>query len=194
MIIKKFVLGTASTNVYLLIQDKSAILIDCQEPEVILDYLEKNKIKLKAILVTHGHFDHTDGLKLLKDKTNAVIYMNKEDLTAPYGTDVKVDKSLKDNKTLKLNGLKIKVIFTPGHTRGSVAFYIKEKDILFSGDTLFARSIGRFDFAGSSYEEIISSLKNKLFKLPENTKILPGHGPESTIEKTRKYLSKSLPI
>jgi len=187
-------MGTISTNVYLLIQDKSAILIDCQEPEVILEYLEKNKIKLKAILITHGHFDHTEGLKLLKEKTNAVIYMNKEDLTVPYGTDVKADKSLRDNEILKLNGLKIKVIFTPGHTRGSVAFYIKEEGILFSGDTLFARSIGRFDFAGSSYDGIISSLKNKLFKLPENTKVLLGHGSETTIEKVKNYLGKSLNI
>ena len=194
MIIKKFVLGPILTNAYLLIQNKSAVLIDCQEPEVILNYLEKNNLKLRAILITHGHFDHTEGSMVLREKTNAPIYMNKEDLTVFYGTDIKIDKFFKNNELINFNGLKIKVIFTPGHTRGSVSFYIKEKDILFSGDTLFNKGIGRFDFSGSSYDSLISSLKNRLFKLPEKTKVLPGHGSETTISKSKSYLKNSLHI
>ena len=188
MIIKKLVLGLISTNVYLLIQKKSAILIDCQKPKFILDYLEKNKIKLKAILLTHGHFDHTEGAIMLREKTNALVYMNEKDLTAPYRTEVIVDKNLKNNQILNFDNLKIKVIFTPGHTHGSVSFYIKNKMVLFSGDTLFAKGIGRFDSSGSSYDNLVNSLKKKLFKLPSKTKVLPGHGPGSNIEKTKNYL------
>lgn len=190
MIIKKLVLGPISTNVYLLINKKSAILIDCQKPKVILNYLEKNKIKLKAILLTHGHFDHVKGATIIKEKTNAPIYMNKVDLTAPYSVEVSVDKNIKNNQILNINGLKIKVIFTPGHTRGSVSYYIKDKNLLFSGDTLFAKGIGRWDNSGKNYDLLINILKKKLFKLPLKTKVLPGHGPESTIKKTMDYLNQ----
>ncbi|MBS3155021.1 MBL fold metallo-hydrolase [Candidatus Woesearchaeota archaeon] len=192
MIIKKFILGPISTNVYLLINNKSAILIDCQKPKVILNYLEAKKIKLKAVLLTHGHFDHVKGAIILKEKTNAFVYMNKVDLTAPYGAKVNVDKNIKNNQILNLNGLKIKVIFTPGHTKGSVSFYIKDKNLLFSGDTLFAKGIGRWDNSGKNYDNLINSLNKKLFRLPAKTRVLPGHGHESNIKKTMNYLKPLL--
>lgn len=190
MKIKKFILGLIFTNVYLLIDNKSAILVDCQKPKVILDYLKKEKIKLKAILLTHGHFDHVKGAIILKEKTGALIYMNKEDLTVPYGAKVRIDKNIKNNQILNLNGLKIKVIFTPGHTHGSVSYYIKDRNLLFSGDTLFAKGIGRWDHSGKNYDKLINSLNKKLFKLPINTEVLPGHGPESNIKKTMNYLKQ----
>ncbi|MDD5651508.1 MAG: MBL fold metallo-hydrolase [Candidatus Nanoarchaeia archaeon] len=192
MIVKKFTLGPVFTNVYLLIDKKSAILIDCQKPKEILKYLEKRKIKLKAILLTHGHFDHVKGSILLKEKLNPVIYMNKKDLTVPYGAEVKIDKNIKNNQILNINGLKVKVLFTPGHTHGSVSYYIKNKNLLFSGDTLFAKGIGRWDNSGKNYDNLINSLNKKLFKLPLKTKVLPGHGPNSNIKKTMNYLKPIL--
>jgi len=94
----------------------------------------------------------------------------------------KADVYLNNGDLIELGNLKIEVIHTPGHTPGSVCFYVREAYLLFSGDTLFCRSVGRTDFPGSSWESLIDSIKNRLFKLPRLTKVYPGHGEETTIE------------
>jgi len=131
-------------------------------------------------------------LKAFKD---AKIFIHKEDasmLSSPalnlsiwLGSVIaspKADFYLENGDIIELGDFKIEVIHTPGHTPGSVCFYVRGFDILFSGDTLFCRSVGRTDFPGSSWELLISSIKNKLFKLPKSTKVYPGHGEETTIE------------
>jgi len=190
MQIKKFILGLIQTNIYLIIKGKEAILIDCEEPEIILEYLTKNKLKLKSILLTHGHFDHIEGLSTLKEKTNALLYVNKKD--SQYLT-IKSDKFLENNQILNFNNLKIKIIFTPGHTRGSISFYLEKENIIFTGDTLFNKGIGRADLLGSNLNDLKNSIK-KLLKLALKTKVFPGHGPETTIEDEIDYLKTKLQI
>ncbi|MEW6062773.1 MAG: MBL fold metallo-hydrolase [Nanoarchaeota archaeon] len=190
MKIKRFTLGLIQTNLYLITKNKEAILIDCEEPEIILNYLTKNKLKLKAILLTHGHFDHIEGLSTLKQKANALLYINKKDL---HYLSIKPDRFLKNNQTLNFNSIKIKAIFTPGHTKGSTSFYLEKENTVFTGDTLFKEGVGRADLPDSNLNDLKNSLK-KLFKLPLKTRALPGHGDETTLENEISYLKTKLRI
>ncbi|MBS3159572.1 MBL fold metallo-hydrolase [Candidatus Woesearchaeota archaeon] len=187
MEIKDFKLGSIVTNVYLLIEENECVLIDCEGPEIIYKFLKENKLDLKYILLTHFHFDHINGLELLKKKTNALIYGSDIDVNL-FGLKIKLDKILKNNDIIEFKGNKIRVISTPGHTLGSLCFLIENN--LFSGDTLFYRAYGRTDLGGDEKEMKIS-LK-KLLKLDENIKVYPGHGAFTTIEKERAIYKELL--
>lgn len=199
MILKRWILGELASNAYLLGDEvnKVALVIDPGgDPWEIIDFLNRNALDLKYILNTHGHADHIAGNAILKKAyENAKILVHEEDapmLTSPalnlsiwLGSVIsspKADICLNNGDLIELGNLKIEVIHTPGHTPGSVCFYIKDEGVLFSGDTLFCRSVGRTDFPGSSWEALISSIRNKLFRLPKLTKVYPGHGEETTIE------------
>ncbi len=180
--IKKFVLGALENNVYLLVKEKQVVLIDCGQPAVILPCLEKNGLKLKMILLTHGHFDHVHGLEEIKERTKAEVWVNKKEVGLKYGGEITADKFFTDGQTIKFNGEEIKVIFTPGHTPGSVCFLVGNS--LFSGDTLFKQGVGRTDLPGGNALELEKSLQ-RVLALPPETKVYPGHGEETSIGKEK---------
>ena len=185
-----------TANCYLLINDsKECIVIDFgKEDEQVVNYIKENNLKLEAVLLTHGHFDHIKGVDYLLNNFSVPVYIH--ELDKEFLTDVRLNGSnrfsrkdvvvnakpilLKDGQVLKLIGSDIKVIHTPFHTRGSVCFYIEKENILFSGDTLFLSSIGRTDFPTAQPELVPSSLA-KLMSLKDDTKVYTGHGAETTI-------------
>lgn len=197
MIIKRFEAGPLGANNYLLIDENEAVLIDCSEAKTdILDAL--NNINLKYILLTHGHFDHILGINEMRQKTNAKVYIHKNDIPRMQetsaimqtfgisGIDVpKADEFINDGDILKFGNTEIKILHTPGHTEGCVCYLIN--NTLFSGDTLFKDSVGRCDLPGGNFSKMSDSIKNILFKLDENTVVYPGHGPETTIGYEKKY-------
>ena len=203
MKIKRFALGTLWTNCYIVWDaNNDGVIIDPGAPsEETESFIKDNDIKIVWILLTHGHSDHIGGVASLRnlsengvaihyDDADALTDTNKN-LSAYVGENVKVaapDKLLKDGDELTAGSLKISVIHTPGHTEGGVCLLIADGDdkILMSGDTLFARSVGRSDLPGGDEAQPIESLK-KLDPLPDKMRVYPGHGPETTIGAEKTY-------
>ena len=200
MIIERLQLGIYGTNCYIIGCDttKEAIVIDPGgEPEEILYKANDLGLKIKYIALTHGHGDHIGGLIELRNETGAPVLIHKEDeellVNAKMNLseqisrrkiEVTPDRYLDEGTALNVGKLDFEVIHTPGHTKGSVC--LKVQDNIFSGDTLFAGSIGRTDLYGGSYDNIIASINNKLMIYDDNDKVFPGHGPASTIGKEKE--------
>lgn len=187
------------TNTYLVWDEKSkaAVLFDMAAPsEEIIKDIKNLDLNLKYLFITHGHGDHIAGIQMIKEtfqvklgiheldaemlsnaQKNLSIYWN-ENVIAPAA-----DLLLKDGDMFQAGDMKIKVIHTPGHTKGGVCFLIN--DILISGDTLFAESIGRTDLPGGDYQTLLNSIQEKIFNLPGDTVVYPGHGPATTVEDER---------
>ncbi len=200
MIVEKIPLGGYASNCYIVGCEKTreALVIDpgANASAIILKAKELN-LTIKLIALTHGHCDHIGGLNKLKDETNVLAAIHKQDnellsdcrknYSAKMGMrkiETNADKLLEDGDIIKVGKLNVKVIHTPGHTKGSIC--LKVNDCLFSGDTLFAGSIGRTDLYGGSSDQIIESIKNKLMVLDENIKVFPGHGSATTISKEKQ--------
>ena len=177
-------------NCYVVYDDnKNGFLIDPVYPGgKIENYIDKNKINIGFILLTHTHFDHVLGLDYFKNKLNVEVYASEDskdiandpdyNLSRGYcDLDVKIDSYLKDGEVF--SGYKIKAIKTPGHSLDSMSY--KVEDDIFSGDTLFNLSIGRSDFPGGNFNTLINSIKNKIFIYDDDTKIHPGHGESTSI-------------
>ena len=191
MILQTYTEPPIDNNNYLLIDEESkeAVLIDCSAvDDRIKDALNEAGAKLKYILLTHGHFDHVAGIR----PTNAKIVMHENDVMIlnqanmylpmfgiPEITIPEIDIFIKDGDNLKIGNTDIKVIHTPGHTQGGVCYLIK--DMLFSGDTIFRESVGRCDLEGGNFNQIVESIKIKIFTLPDDIRIYPGHGRETTV-------------
>ena len=203
MIVKRFIVGPLETNCYLIIceDSKESMIIDPgtygDEYRTVLERVIKDGLKVKFIVNTHGHFDHIMGNRLIKEKTGASIMIHRQDLamlTDPSlnlsrmlglrVTSPPADIILEDGDTFKVGDEEFRVIHTPGHSRGSVS--ILGNDAVFTGDTLFAGSIGRTDLPGSSLRDLTRSIMDKLMRLPDQTKVYPGHGPESLIGLERR--------
>lgn len=197
MVLHRFSLGELVTNAYVLFNEEEgkAVLFDAPaEPETILNYLEKHGIVLEYIFLTHAHFDHIMALDDLKKSTGAKVVVH--ELEERYLNDnglnlsekplphLSADILVTDGDVIDFCGTQIKVIHTPGHTLGGVCYLFDET--LISGDTLFLKSIGRFDFPLGSFEEEITSIKEKLMILPDTVKVYPGHGFSTSIGKERK--------
>lgn len=196
MKIERFVLGDFAVNSYLIINDKEAVLIDVGfEPDVIAEYLIANNLELKAILLTHAHLDHIGGLEEIRDRFNVDVYIHKNEAEwlgnpvfngskdLPFFGEIKckpTNKLILDNEELVFGEIKIKAIFTPGHTPGGVSYLINKW--LFTGDTLFNNSIGRTDLWGGNYKQLIDSIKNRLLKLSNEVTVYPGHGEKTSIK------------
>ena len=192
---KRLPLGIYQANCYILHDEntKEAAVIDPGgDFAEIRSFVEANGLKVKYIILTHAHGDHIGALMELKGYTGAEVCIHREDnsmlrssrmnFTAEMGygpVELSADRLLGDGEVLKLGDMELKIIHTPGHSRGGICIYCDGS--LFSGDTLFACSIGRTDLAGGSYGELIESIKGKLLVLPDDTDVYPGHGPSSTI-------------
>lgn len=188
MIIKAVMAGMYDANCYIIMdkENKEAVVLDPggdgPKLEKIIDDMGA---KVKYILLTHGHFDHVGAVEYLADKYKVPFYINKidEELMekddSVYGSIRKADGYLQEGDILTFGTKTIKVFHTPGHTKGGVCFLIDDK--CFTGDTLFQASIGRTDFLGGDFKEIINSIKTKLLTLGDNVQVYPGHGPSSTI-------------
>ena len=190
MEIKTVKVGDLQTNCYIVYDPKSkeALIIDPgDEPELIIK--KADGLKVKAIVLTHGHYDHTTLAPLVAKKLNTLIYIHKEDNEMMFfNAQTKADRFLSEGDKLKIGKNVFTIISTPGHSRGGICLYNNEQGILFSGDTLFYQTCGRYDLPGSSEEDMIKSLK-KLLALPENTVVYPGHGPNTTIGAERNLIS-----
>ncbi len=179
---------------------REAIVIDPGDNiDQILGLIKKHNLQVKQIVITHAHIDHVGGAAKLRAATGAPILLNQNDyallkmldvqaawIGMPTPGKVEIDNSIGQSDTVKAGSLQGHVIHTPGHTEGSVCLYFPVEKKLIAGDTLFAGSIGRTDLPGGSYEKILRSLHDQVLVLPDETIVIPGHGPATTIGEERE--------
>lgn len=200
--IGSIVLSMCATNCYIVYHEgqKDCIVFDpADRGDYIYQKLTENGFKVTDILLTHGHFDHIWGCSKLRGLTSAPVYAldEEKDLLesvtlncseqAGRGCTVKANNFLHDLDVIELNGFRIQVLATPGHTKGSCCYYFIDDGILISGDTLFEESVGRSDLPTGSTSTLIHSIEEKLAPLPDETTVFPGHGGRTTIGHERQY-------
>jgi glyoxylase-like metal-dependent hydrolase (beta-lactamase superfamily II) len=194
--IQMFTLGMWQTNCYLAAAGDRCWVIDVGfEPEPMLTYIRDNRLALEKVVLTHAHLDHIAGLAELQQQFPDVpVYLHEAErrfpgdpnlnlsgpfglpMTAPDATDL-----LKGDETLDLAGHRFELRHTPGHSPGNICLYQADAGVALVGDTLFAGSVGRHDFPTSDPQALIQSIQQQLYTLPDHTRVLPGHGPETTI-------------
>ncbi len=201
--VKRLILGPAFTNTYLVWDDENneGIVIDpADEGQLIIREIEKSGFSPSLIVITHGHFDHVGALRELKENLGipAAIHPLEIEIlkTVPFQAQLfgmyaeeppTPEKRLTEGDTIKAGNYTFKIIETPGHSPGSISLYSQEAGIVFTGDTLFRRSIGRTDLPGGNFETLISSIKEKLFTLEDDVKVFPGHESPTTIGEEKRY-------
>ena len=195
------VLGPVQTNCYFLINDetKEVLIIDPADNAAGIEgWIREEGLEPRAILLTHGHFDHILGVEGLRKAFDIPVYAGKNEadvlkdprknVSPMLGRSVSVsaDRLLSDNEIFTLAGIRMQVFFTPGHTEGSICFYLPDEKKLFSGDTLFEASVGRTDFPTGSSRQLVDAIKTRLFILDDDVMVYPGHGGCTSIgyEKT----------
>lgn len=195
MFFKMLSVGDMDNNCYILGDDKSkhAVLIDAPaEAGTILDVIEEEGLKLKYVLLTHSHYDHIRALDEICECTGAQVMIHAFEMDGLNDPTVNLslyagtespekaaDKELVDGDIITVGDIELKVLYTPGHTVGSVCYYTE--GMLFSGDTLFLRNVGRCDLPGGDFKIIKQSIKKQLYTLPDDTDVYPGHGRASSI-------------
>jgi len=205
MILEQIPVTSMAVFCYLIGDEKSkegALIDPAGDFDRIFKKIDKHGLKIKWIINTHGHFDHTSGNDHIMKKTDAGLLIHESDggklgsLTNRFLSKTIGGKSspgasrfVKNNDTIEIGALRLKVIHTPGHSKGSISLYIKGH--IFTGDTLFTEGMGRTDLGDSSYEKIMDSIKNKILTLPGDTVVWPGHDygrlPKSTVREQKKY-------
>jgi len=193
------VLGDFQTNCYVIRSandDKQCLIIDPGfSPQPLIEMLQRQSLQPQRILLTHGHCDHIAGIPLLRQtfgpipvsisSTDAsMLTSGRKNLAWLTGALLRLDppdELLEPGDTIQFNQIELSVLATPGHTAGGIAFYCASKSTVFTGDTLFAGSIGRHDFPGGHLQTMLKSIREQLFTLPDETIVYSGHGPETTI-------------
>lgn len=209
MKIRSFVLGDFETNSYVLTADedsKDCLIIDTGLDEgPLLAYLAESGLRPEAVIFTHGHIDHIKGANGLRENYPEIKVAIYADDAKAFSSPVKnlsmlaevpvtfepADIVIEAEGAVEFAGIRLEVFHTPGHTAGGICLYSREDGVVFVGDTLFAGSIGRTDFPGGSFEQLIDSIKSRLLVLPDETKVFTGHGPATTIgteKRTNQYL------
>jgi hydroxyacylglutathione hydrolase len=204
MILERLIVGMLQTNCYLLgdPHTRQAVVIDPGgDVDRIAVRLKHHQLELVNILNTHGHFDHVLDAWALKERLGGKVVLHANDKVilqdrsvglvgmfsalkkSPKGA---IDLWVCEGDHIQVGGLRLEVIETPGHTPGHVSYYLSEANIIFVGDTLFAGSIGRTDFPGGSYDQLIRSVRSKIFPLDDSTVVYPGHGPETTVGQEKR--------
>jgi len=205
-----FTFNPVEENTYLLWDEETleAAIVDAgcwtqREEQLLAETIKAQRLKPRYALQTHSHFDHTFGLpfvyrtygiKPICQVDDAITYKQMPKMAQQFGLNIQeemppIERLLNDGDKLSLGKSSISLIHTPGHTPGSSAYYIPDSNLLFSGDTLFKQSIGRTDLPGGNFNAELDSIRNKLFLLPDDTIVLSGHGPTTTIgwEKQHNY-------
>lgn len=195
------VLGQVNTNCYFIwnTETKEGIVIDpADDAEYIIQMVQKEQVTLKGIYLTHAHFDHMLAASSVAGAYRAPVYCLAQEREVAESTRLNLsdyfgctyaltpDGVLQDGETMQVIGMQMQVLHTPGHTKGSGCYYFAEKGILFSGDTLFLESVGRTDFPTGNSAVLAQSIKEKLYVLPEEVKVYPGHGSATTIGYEKK--------
>jgi len=199
VIIRKLEVGPFATNCYIVGSEsiKEGMIIDpADEAQLILKNVKELGLDIKSIILTHGHLDHIGALKEVTEATGAEVAIHSDDVNLlqdhslgnlfglSYPPPPPPDRLLKDGDSLDVGDLHFSVLHTPGHTPGGIC--LLGHGVVFSGDALFNYGIGRTDFPGGSYSQLMESIRNKLMVLPDDTVIYPGHGPDSTIGAERQ--------
>ena len=202
MKIQHSVLGMCATNTYYVYDDetKRGLIVDpADSPDTIIAKADSLSMIPEAVLITHGHFDHVLAMNKIREHYGIKVYAGLTEkqvlhdmamnLTSSFGMGQTFDADiyLKDGEEFETAGYHIKAIEVPGHTIGGMCYYFDKQGVLFSGDTLFCESVGRSDFPGGSASALCRGIKDKLFVLPEHTKVYPGHMDETTIGNEIKY-------
>ena len=202
MKIQHSVLGMCATNTYYVYDDetKRGLIVDpADSPDTIIARVDSLSMIPEAVLITHGHFDHVLAMNKVRERYGIKVYAGLTEkqvlhdmamnLTSSFGMGQTFDADiyLKDGEEFEAAGYHIKAIEVPGHTIGGMCYYFDKQGVLFSGDTLFCESVGRSDFPGGSASALCRGIKDKLFVLPEHTKVYPGHMDETTIGNEIKY-------
>lgn len=181
-------------------ETREAIVFDPgDEIDSILAILARHGLTVKAIVITHAHIDHIGGAAKLKAVTGAPVHMNANDQELYDHLDVQaqwlgmatpgrteIDSGARDGDTLRLAATDFHILHTPGHTQGSLCLWIPAEQKLIAGDTLFRDSVGRTDLPGGNHRQLLASIEDKLLRLPEETVVIPGHGPSTTIGRERE--------
>jgi glyoxylase-like metal-dependent hydrolase (beta-lactamase superfamily II) len=199
VIIRKLEVGPFASNCYIVGSDGEGMIIDPgDEAKCIMNEVKDSGLDIKIIALTHGHIDHVGALKEVKEATGAGVVIHTDDVAILKDKFLSIflgirhksppppDRLLNDGDTISVGELSFKVIYTPGHTQGSIC--LLGEGVLFSGDTLFNYSVGRSDLPGSggNHEQLIESIKKRLLVLEDDIKVYPGHGPETTIGTERR--------
>ena len=198
MKIEKIITGPLEVNTYILFDEESkeAVVIDPGGNfEVLSDFIDRKALTIKNILLTHGHFDHLGAATLLKKKYSCDVYLHDADYflykTASehaFMCGVKIEAPPKDPlfinmniASFKIGSFDLEVLHTPGHSPGSVSYYNKELNVVFTGDLIFNNSVGRTDLPGSSFKDLENSIINKIYVIGDSCTILPGHGDKTMV-------------
>lgn len=200
--IGRIVLGVCQTNCYFVYEEgkQETIVFDpADKGEYIYNGLKEQGFSVKAIFLTHGHFDHIWGVEALKELSGVSVYAYEGErevcessaLNVSKDTgrpcQIKADVYVKDGEELTVAGMKFKLIATPGHTKGSCCYYFEGAKLLISGDTLFQESVGRTDLPTGSMSTLVRSVREKLLVLPDDVKVYPGHGEATSIGYEKEY-------
>ncbi len=205
MKIDRLILGSFETNCYILREseaDKDCLIVDTGlEAGELIDFLKQHTLNPVAVVLTHGHIDHVTGVALLRQNFPEIkVYIHKLDaemltgakdnLSALSGQTFSTEPAdgfIEEPDKIEQAGIELEVLHTPGHTPGGISLYSKQDGLIFVGDTLFAGSVGRTDFPAASFAQLIKSIREKLFTLPDETLCLPGHGPSTSIAQEKEH-------